>query len=637
MLLALLALLTLLQPTGAHANERILSFVSNAKVQADGRLNVTEIIRIRSEGESVRHGIYRDFPTRYHTGSGPEVRVGVTLVEVRRDGRPEPFVAEPLRNGVRVRIGRATTFVGRGEHVYLVHYLTTRQLGFFAAYDELYWNATGTDWSLPIDVAEARITLPRPVRFGQRAVYTGAQATTGKDAEIVSESLGDIRFRTTRPLNPHEGLTVAVAWPKGVVTPPPKSQWIVSFLLYIAAPVVGVACLFGLLAFYFLAWRRAGHGPPEGPIVPIFSPPDGLSAAAVRYAVDMGADNRAFAAALVELGVRGKVRLIEKAHRFSREKMTIRKRDGAAGLPRPEAEMMDALFAHDDTIIIDGRHHATLTAAQEALRDGLEDRYESELFLRNWRWSLRGIALIFGALWLVGAAVVFTDPFRTPFMVQYDLYGVGAVALTAILVALATSAHSKLRSVFHGLGVVTGLVAFVFAFLTVGLALQTGRVLPFGVVLLVLPVAISAFWWMAAPTREGRAVLDRIAGFKHYLAITEEERLERMNPPEKTAELFERYLPYAIALDVENRWAKRFTRVLAGTGMQGNTDAMTWYSGRNNPWSDPGAFVDRVGAWLSSTAAAASAAPGASSGSASGSSGGGSSGGGGGGGGGGGW
>ena len=65
------------------------------------------------------------------------------------------------------------------------------------------------------------------------------------------------------------------------------------------------------------------------------------------------------------------------------------------------------------------------------------------------------------------------------------------------------------------------------------------------------------------PTKEGRAVLDRIAGFKQYLSITERERLDRMQAPEDTLNLFERYLPYAIALGVENRWADRFQSLLA--------------------------------------------------------------------------
>jgi uncharacterized membrane protein len=163
-------------------------------------------------------------------------------------------------------------------------------------------------------------------------------------------------------------------------------------------------------------------------------------------------------------------------------------------------------------------------------------------------------------------------------------------------------------------------------------ALSTGWWFPLLLPALSLPIVISAFWWISAPTIEGRQVLDHVAGFKQYLSVTERERLDRMTPPEDTPQLFEKYLPYAIALGVENRWAKRFESVLAAAAAQGQS-GFAWYSGSRSPWSDPEGFTNSVGSSLASTVSSASTAPGSSSGSG----GGGSSGGGGGGGGGGGW
>jgi uncharacterized membrane protein len=153
--------------------------------------------------------------------------------------------------------------------------------------------------------------------------------------------------------------------------------------------------------------------------------------------------------------------------------------------------------------------------------------------------------------------------------------------------------------------------------------------------LLALPLVISAFWWMAAPTREGRTVMDRIAGFRRYLAVTEENRLEVLHPPEKTPALFERFLPYAIALGVENKWAGKFASVLAAAAADQSQQGqyMTWYVGSQTPWTDPGRFASAMGGALASSVASAATAPGSSSGAG----GGGFSGGGGGGGGGGGW
>jgi uncharacterized membrane protein len=171
-------------------------------------------------------------------------------------------------------------------------------------------------------------------------------------------------------------------------------------------------------------------------------------------------------------------------------------------------------------------------------------------------------------------------------------------------------------------------VAIAFGMPVLNAALNSGWWLPLTLPLLAAPIVLSAFWWMAAPTAEGRKVLDHIAGFKQYLSITEGERLDRMTMPRDTPAIFEKYLPYAIALGVENHWAKRFEGILAAASAQGQ-QGFAWYSGSSSPWSAPTSFVDSVGSSLSSAVGSASTAPG--------SSGGGSSGGGGGGGGGGGW
>jgi uncharacterized membrane protein len=150
-------------------------------------------------------------------------------------------------------------------------------------------------------------------------------------------------------------------------------------------------------------------------------------------------------------------------------------------------------------------------------------------------------------------------------------------------------------------------------------------------------LGLLGFHWLQAPTVAGRTVMDRIEGFRQYLGTAEEDRLNALNPPDKTPELFERFLPYAIALDVQNQWAKRFAAVLAAAGASAAV-ASSWYQGHNFA-NDPVGFADHLSGALTQTIASASTPPGSSGGgsSDSGSSGGGSSGGGGGGGGGSGW
>jgi uncharacterized membrane protein YgcG len=152
-------------------------------------------------------------------------------------------------------------------------------------------------------------------------------------------------------------------------------------------------------------------------------------------------------------------------------------------------------------------------------------------------------------------------------------------------------------------------------------------------------------WLLPAPTALGRQLLDQIEGFRRFLEATEEERLQLLHPPERTPELFEHFLPHAIALGCANAWAEQFSGVIgASTLAPGRSDG--WYSDMTTGgrMSDIVGLSSSLSTTLAGAISAAATAPGSSGGGSGdgggggcGGGGGGSSGGGGGGGGGGGW
>jgi uncharacterized membrane protein YgcG len=627
-------LAALLLPATAHAEERILRYFSDIAVQQNGDLLVSETITVRAEGDQIRRGIYRDFPTRYKGRHGERIRVAFGLIDVSRDGQPENAWTEARGNGVRVWIGNEDVFLPPADYRYTIRYRTSRQLGRFEDFDELYWNVTGNGWIFPIDEAEARVTLPSPVRFGQRAAYTGIQGATGQQSEVVAERPGEISFRTTMPLAPSEGMTIAVAFPKGLIDEPSQSDRL-GWLLVDWAPVLtGIAGLAAILGYLFYAWQKAGRDPRAGTVVPLFSPPDDLSPAAMRYVVEQNFDNRAFAASLVDAAVKGHVRLVEEdGGWFGKDKRRIERYDHPGAQPLAEAEQrsLNALVGPNESILMDQKYHATFSAAKKALSSDFAEAYEGKLFLRNFGWIGAAVVIFVGALWLVSAAVVLAEGAGNQLLVLLSAAG---LAIAVLIFHAAPNDRSTGRCLLYLVAMVSGVLAVIAGLPVIPQALATGNWIPLAIPMIGLPFVISSFWWMSAPTREGRGVLDRIAGFKQYLSITERERLDRMQAPEDSLELFERYLPFAIALGVENRWADRYTALLAAAAAApGASQSFAWYSGSHNPWDDTGGFVDSIGSSLASTISSASTAPGSSSGSG----GGGSSGGGGGGGGGGGW
>ena len=631
-LFAAFALLLFL-PTGpALAEERILDFDSRLEIRKDGSLDVTETIRVNAENVDINRGIYREFPTRYDGRRGERIRVGFKLLETRRDGRAEPSTVESAGNGVRIRIGNPDVIIPVGQHVYSIRYRTTRQLGYFDGYDELYWNVTGNGWKFPIDRASATILLPSPAQFGERATYTGAQGSTASSAQVGEQAPGRIRFETTAPLAPYEGLTVAAAFPKGVVASPSATRRARWLLADWAAPLVALLGLTALGAFLLRIWRRVGRNPPAGTVVPIFAPPDGLSPAAMRYVVEQKLDDRGFAAALVDAAVKGHVRLVEDdGGILSSTKRRIERLAGTPATPLEEAESkaLDALVPAGGSIELDNEKHAYFGAALKALSGRFDKRFVGTAFHRNTGWAFAALGAWFAVLWATAATILIAEgtPEAGLALAAALLFG-----LASLVWVFASKRDGALGCLLKGIPFLLAAIGAVLAFPILPLALETGRWLPLAIAALGLPFALSAFAWIDAPTRAGRAMLDRIAGFRQYLSITEAERLDRMHAPQDDIATFERYLPYAIALGVENRWADRFSSQLAAAQAAGQS-GFSWYSGSHSPWSDSSGFVESISSSLSASISSASTAPGTSSGS----SGGGSSGGGGGGGGGGGW
>src|SRR5690606_22190572 len=157
---------------------------------------------------------------------------------------------ERLANGVRVYIGQSDVLLRPGTYTYRISYVTTGQIGFFADYDELYWNVTGNGWIFPIDRARATVILPPCAGASSPVAYTGAAGESGGDAEIGRDHLGHTTFTTTRPLAPSEGLTVALAWQKGVVAAPSQTHRLLSLAADNPSALVAAIGFLLVLAYY---------------------------------------------------------------------------------------------------------------------------------------------------------------------------------------------------------------------------------------------------------------------------------------------------------------------------------------------------------------------------------------------------
>jgi hypothetical protein len=626
----------------AHADERINDYKSDITVARTGTLTVTETIAVTSEGERIVHGIYRDFPTTYKDKEGIERKTRFDVMQVTLDGHDEPYDVESIDAGKRVKIGDKDEEIAPGQHVFTLTYQTDRQIGFYKDYDELYWNVTGNFWIFPIDHAEAIVHLPPGAQIKQQAYYTGAAGSHDSNARLKQQTGNSIDIETTQPLGENEGLTVAIGFSKGAVLPPTDAELRADFIRDNAGAGVAVLGVLILLIYYVVTWYEFGRDPTHGTIIPLFAPPKDFSPAAVRFVWHMKYERKAFAASLVDMAVKGYLTIKQDDTTYNLIRTGRSETD--ANLSHGEAAMAKELFAAGNAIELKQANHDYVSGAISALRASLKAEYERDYFVTNLHWFVGGVAILI--ITAIAAALLSDIPDVTgsllvPFAVAvifisifghrvYDAWsnvasGVGGW-FSNIFQAVFMTAFTVLLISGSGIGVFA-LMDQISAVLLIALAIGG--------------VASYVFYHLLkAPTLLGAKILDQIEGFRLYLKTAEKDRLEALNPPQVTPAVFEKFLPYAIALDCENTWSKKFEVEAAAAAATGGTVPHTggyyyaplWYSGGSYNNLGTG-FATALGTSLAASAASAAVAPGSSSGSG----GGGFSGGGGGGGGGGGW
>ena len=614
--------LFLLGTCSLAAREEILNFQSRIEIQKNGDLVVTEVVTVRAEGREINHGIYRDFPTLYEGRLGLAVKVPFLVEEVTRDGVAEPWHIAKKANGVRLYLGDKQAIVPPGVVVYQIRYRTAKQLGFFDKFDELYWNVTGNGWAFPILQASAEVLLPPGAMAGEVIAYTGAQGTQGTDWRVDRQGRKVI-FLTTAILEPGEGLTVVVNWPKGFVTEPTlEDEWLETLRANVGV-ASGVAGLIGVFFYFCITWVFFGRDPEPRGIIPLYAPPVGLTPAAVRYIRGLGKfDDDSFAAEVLHLAVLG-VLTIQGG---GSKKFVIQRSKVAVSPPPEDVDFYQALLGARSQLVFRRGEHKVLKGARQALLAAIAAQCDRVYFVRNVHLWVTG--LLFTLLPLGISLMNVREGLPAIFLLVWlSIWSIGVVALWKQIVSAWRETGWK-RLAGLPVAVLFALPFFAAWIAALGMLVWLTSFWVAGIYFVGLLLLVVFHHLLKRPTLEGRRILDEIEGFRRYLSVAEVDRLNLENPPERTPELFESFLPYALALGVSQRWAEQFSDILDAAGQPLSSSSRLGFSHGASAAVGAGLAAGLAGAISSS-----STAPGSSSGGGSG----GSSGGGGGGGGGGGW
>ena len=571
--LALLATLAVASNVRAASPAEIQSLVSTVTVFTSGSLEVREQLTLVTTGETISRTLVQDVrEVRRGSRATPSWRVQRVSV----DGNQVTWrLSSPSPSRLMLDIGNE---VAPGLHTLDLTFITDRFVVVDTTRADLSWDATGA-WNAPVAQAVVVIVPPPGAERALSGAGASLQNAVGRIGSMpaVEDMDSHLTIRSDRQLTVGEHLVVHAAWLGGFVRVPTGGMRIDWFVRDWGGVVMGLLGLLVLAGYFQSAWAAVGKDPPPEVIIPRFVPPEGMSPAAVRYVRHMAFDGTAFAANLLDMGSHGAVTVTRERD------TTVLHRTVApvATLPPDEQVMADCLFgASQGALTITQYAQPVLRAAQATLRAYLDEHYRTEYFGLHRRETLVGIGISFVtavvagmaqattrastlaylfllawlSIWSAGVAFVWSSLVKTWKTPPVADPVTPTSFLGALTIGMATSSQKKAQRANASMAVYFSGFWFVGA----GMFFRVATV-PVAV-LVVAMAALDVVYGRLMPswTLRGRQTVDEADGFALYLKVAEKPRMHWFNPPEKTPELLERYLPYALALGVQQEWAEQF-------------------------------------------------------------------------------
>ena len=486
--------------TAAARDWRLARFDTHMTVAQDGTAAVTERLDVVFVGTF--HGIYRDIPIEYPGPHGSNYTLFLKVTSVT-DG-----------DGNKLKYDSSTQNGNRHLKIYIpdaenttrtvqIDYTVRNGVRWFDDHDELYWNVTGNDWPVPIDSASATITFPANTAGELRAqAFTGLYGSQEQDATVQVQG-NTVTVESNNPLSMREGLTADVYITKGVLTQPSK---LTEAMWFLRSNVIVLLPLWAFIVMFFFWWTKGRDPKPDISVAPMYEPPKGMTPAEVGTLVDDVVHPRDITSTLVDLAVKGYLKIGEKEQKtlmFSHRDYVFH------SLKEPGS--WSSLEPHERVML----NHMFAGGATEVHLSELKNQFYVAIP------TMKGNILAE----LKGKGMYSVDPESAH---AYVLAGVLFTAAPFILLQV-FGTTSLLES--PGLLVAAAIIAVPIIFLF-------ARIMP-------------------AKSRKGVDTKVEILGLQEFINRVDSDRLKRMPP-----DTFEKILPYAMALGIENRWAKAFQGIV---------------------------------------------------------------------------
>lgn len=493
-------------PQLTFSYEQIERFDADITVREDASIFITETITYNF-GSVDRHGIYRYIPTTHPQESGSWMRervIDINLERVARNGEPTPYELTEEADQIFVRIGDPNRTIS-GLQTYTIEYTVAGGLSYHQYEDaELYWNVTGTDWQVPIMNAVATVHDPNGIFRTARACYTG-QGGVGESCRDITATTSAVTF-TSGIIEPGEGFTVAQSLDSALVARVIEERMNLTWL-WISLAMIWVV--------WFGTWvyRRVTTHDPDLPVIAQYEPYAEFRPMFTGVLIDDSLEHRDITAGLMDLAEQGFIHITQTEKKVlflfeTKDYEVTLKRDATETNEASHRELLRLLF---------GNHTAAGTKVELSdIKGDKRQQRENQKIVQGLKRSVRDDLVTHG----------FYEHMKNIFPL------IGKLVLGFLAVGAAMFATGSLTTD-------PPLALFVL----IGTAVLTG---------ILLGVSYRR------KTQKGYEAVNHLEGFKHFLSVTDKERFAFHNAPEKSPEQFMKYLPYAVAFGVEEKWAEVF-------------------------------------------------------------------------------
>lgn len=508
-LLAGLAFMLTLLP--AQAQDRSLYWATYdvaITVQPDGCFRVVETQELVFTVGEFRYGV-RTIPTEFTSSIG-DVTVGeLGGQEYRRTSSGDPYTFDVYTTGGDLNVRYNFPPTSDASRTIVIGYTVCGGLLYYPDGDQLVWKAVPSNGSFPIQNASVTVRLPDGVTI------TNYDATGPRGTATLIDNNQGVRFVATEPIRPGSSdFAVRVQWPSGPVTGQPADWQVAMDRQDQIEPVANLGVLAltalvlvgGLLGLYLLWYSKGRDAPVKLPAEWIPEPPSDLPAGMVGALIDEHADTKDVIATLVDLARRGVLAIQEES------------KPGFLGI----GQTQDFVY-HLENASLPMRPYEKLLV--DKLFDGDKSKQLSDL--REKFYVTMG-------------------------QVQKGLYQ------ALVDEGYFPSSPERVRSTYAVLGVAALIVAFVVGcFATFFLAQWSGLALCLPVAFAIPAIGLIVLArYMPRKTASAAEEAAKWLAFKRYM-----QNIEQYTKVEEVKEIFDRYLPYAIAFGLEKGWIARFAKV----------------------------------------------------------------------------